>query len=250
MYAAGQGDGDKRGLNHLGHEGLVKRVIGGHWGLAPKLQKLAIENRIKAYNLPQGVISHMYRDIAAHKPRTITAVGLGTFVDPRLGGGKINQVTTEDLVELITFDGKEYLAYKTSSHQHCYPPRNNGRYRWQYHHGKEALTLECLAIAAAARNSNGFVIVQVERVADRGTLDARQVKIPGILVDCVVVAPPEHHWQTFSEMYNPSFSCEIKIPVQSIPPMEMNERKIISRRAAFELKPNSVVNLGLGCLKE
>ena len=108
---------------------------------------------------------------------------------------------------------------------------------------KEALTLESLSMAMAARNSNGFVIVQVERIAERDTLNARQVKIPGILVDCVVVARPENHWQTFAEPYNPSLSCEIKIPMQSIPPMEMSERKIISRRAAFELRPNSVVNL-------
>ncbi|MGD9284527.1 MAG: CoA-transferase, partial [Desulfobacterales bacterium] len=246
LYAAGQGDGAERGLNHLGHAGLVKRVIGGHWGLVPKLQKLAIDNKIVAYNLPQGVISHMYRDIAAHKPRTITTVGLGTFVDPRNGGGKINEMTTEEIVELIEFDGSEYLAYKTLPINVALLRGTTGDTDGNITMEKEALTLESLAIATAAKNSNGFVIVQVERIADRGTLNARQVKIPGIMVDCVVVSRPENHWQTFAEVYNPSFSSEHKIPMQSIEPMEMSPRKIIARRAAFELKANSVVNLGIG----
>ena len=246
LYAAGQGDGAERGLNHFGHDGLVKRVIGGHWGLVPKLQKLAIENKIVAYNLPQGVISHMYRDIAAHKPRTITTVGLGTFVDPRNGGGKINEMTTDDIVELVEFDGNEYLAYKTLPINVALLRGTTADTDGNITMEKEALTLESLAIAMAAKNSNGFVIVQVERIADRGTLNARHVKIPGIMVDCVVVSQPENHWQTFAEIYNPSFSSEHKIPMQSIDPMEMSPRKIIARRAAFELKANSVVNLGIG----
>jgi propionate CoA-transferase len=246
VYAAGQGDGKERGLNHLGHLGLVKRVVGGHWGLVPKLQKLALDNKIEGYNLPQGVISHMYRDIAAHKPRTITTVGIGTFVDPLNGGGKINAITTEDLVERLQFDGKDYLAYKTFPIHIAILRGTTADTDGNITMEKEALTLEALAIATAARNSGGFVIVQVERVADRGTLNARQVKIPGIMVDCVVVSEPENHWQTFGTPYDPSFSSEIKVPVQSLPPMEMGDRKIIARRAAFELIPNSVVNLGIG----
>lgn len=248
VYASGQGDSGERGLNHLAVDGMCTTVIGGHWGLAPKLGGLAAENKLAAYNLPQGVISGLFREIAAKRPGVITHVGLDTFVDPRLEGGKMNRAAHEagDMVKLIELEGEEKLFYPAFPIDIAVIRATYADERGNCTFEREGVYAEALAQAQAAHNSGGRVIVQVEKVVSYGCLDARLIRLPGIYVDALVVARPENHMQTFGTQYDPAFSGEIRTPLNALSPLPMGARKIIARRAAMELTPCAVTNLGIG----
>lgn len=249
IYAAGQGDGKDKGLNHLAHEGMVSKVIGGHWGLAPKLGTLALENKIQGYNLPQGVISYMFRDIASGKKGTISKIGIGTFVDPQLQGGKVNEVTTEEIVKDISIEGERYLYFKAPSKIDFAILRGtlsdeDGNISLE----KEALTLESLALAMATRNSGGKIAVQVEKKVKNGSINPKLVGIPSIFVDYVVVcSDAKYHHQTFGTEYDETFVNSSILVNDLKKKSALDERKIIARRCAMFLsKDDKILNYGIG----
>lgn len=247
VYCAGQGDGKDCGANHFGHENMVKRVVGGHFKTAPKLSQLAVDEKIEAYNFPQGTLTQWFRNVAGKKPGVITKVGLNTFVDPRIEGGKINKKTTQDLVEVIELGNEEWLWYKPFPIDVAFIRGTTADENGNISIEKECVSLELLSIAQAARNSGGIVIVQVERIVKSGSLHPMNVKVPGIVVDYIVVAEQANHKQTFSEIYNPAYSGEMNVSALSDNcTMRLDERKVIARRAAMELIPNAIVNLGIG----
>lgn len=246
VFAAGQGDGGERGLNHLAEEGLLKRIIGGHFNLTPRLGNLINENKVLAYNLPQGTLSQWFRDIAGRRPGTVTKVGLRTFVDPRLEGGKLNEGTTEDIVEVIKMNDEEWLWYKPQTINVGIIRGTTADQNGNISMEGEIGTGEALAIAEAAHACGGVVIAQVKQVAIQGTLDPKDIKIPGVIVDYVVEGDIPDHFMTWDYEFNPAFNGDLKVPVDSLTAMPLTNRKIIARRCAMELIPNAVVNLGIG----
>lgn len=251
VFPSGCGDGGKGeqtfGLDHVAHEGMVKRVIAGHVGLAKKFSAMINENKFAAYNFPQGVVVHLYRAIAGGKPGVLTSVGLKTFADPRVEGGKMNQAASEeDFVEVVGINGRDYLFYRSIPIDVAIIRGTVGDEFGNITVEKEGVLLETLHIAEAAKNSGGIVIAQVKEVAQRGTLHPQDIYVPGIMTDYLVKAAPENHKMNCSIDYDPSFTGEVKVPVSSLPPMKMSPRKIIAKRCAMELKLDTTINLGIG----
>ncbi len=247
-YAASQGDSGERALNHFGNEGCVKRVVGGHWNVLPRLQKLARDGKIEAYNFPQGVIAHMFRNAAQGLPFTISKTGMYTFCDPRLEGGKLNDVTKEDLVEVIELRGEEFLMYHTPKIDVAILRGTYADEMGNISKEKEVLSLDGTSIASAAKANGGIVIVQVEDIVERGSLDPKLVSIPCVMVDYVVKTSDvlKFHGQSFATGYNPALSGQTKAVLSETPPLPLNNRKVCARRAAAEFRSGDTGNLGIG----
>ncbi|MDR0875351.1 MAG: acyl CoA:acetate/3-ketoacid CoA transferase [Clostridiales Family XIII bacterium] len=241
------GDWKERGVTRLGIEGLVSKWTATHVGNAFALNDLVLANKIECHWIPLGVALNLWREIGAGRDGVMTKVGLGTFVDPRLGGGKMNDKTKDEVVELRVFQGEEYLFFKGFSVDVALIRGTTADENGNISMEKDGFVNEGLELAMATHNTGGIVIVQVEHLATADTIHPKSVRIPGILVDYVVQATKlEACWQTGGVIYEPSFSGDIVRPVDTIAPMELNERKCIARRCAMELRPGNVVNLGVG----
>ncbi len=246
FHVSGLGDWKSTGLNQLTGDGLVRRNVGGHYGMSPKYAQLILDNKIEAYCWPQGVMSQWLREVAAGRPGLVTHIGLKTFIDPRVEGGKLNARTTEDLIEVVTLAGREWLLYRAFPLNVCFIRGTTADEKGNITLEQEPAFLEVLPMAMATRNSGGIVIAQVKRLAQAGTLPAKLVKVPHTLVDHVVVHPGQ--WQSVESEYNPAFSGEVRVPAASLAPMPLDERKVIARRAVLEIVrlPRAVLNMGVG----
>ncbi len=244
IHAVGIGDRKLKGAARFRHPGMLKRSITGALVDSPPLVELARDNKIESYTLPQGVIAQLTREIAAGRPGLISRVGLHTFVDPRQLGGRQSASAKEDLVELITIEGKEWLQFKPFPLDIVLLRGSTADEDGNVSMEQEAIPGEVLSSAQAGRRLGAAVVVQVKRLARRGTLPARGIKIPGILVDYIVVDPNQS--QTYATDYSPSYAGEVRVPLEAMPRLPFSERKIIARRAAMELVPGAICNLGAG----
>lgn len=238
------GDWESTGFSRLALPGLARRVISAGFNNCPAIAELANEDRIEAYTLPQGVLSQLTREMAAGRPGLLTRIGLGTFVDPRQQGGKQSARTTEDLVRVMEIDDEEYLFYRALPIDVAVIRGTTADEEGNVTLEDEVIFGEVLSLATAARRNGGKVICQVKRVARSGTLPPKQVKVPAPLVDHIVVVPKQ--MQTYQTAFNPAYAGQIREPDTRIRRLPHDIRKVIARRAAMELFPGAVVNLGYG----
>ncbi len=249
LHGAGQSD-RINGIQRLAHPGLVKRIIGSHWGLAPKWGEMIHKNEVEAFCLPQGQLVHLFRAMASGKPGNFSKVGVGTFVDPRIEGGKMNGSAhaCDDIVEVLSLHGEEYLFYKSNPIDVAIIRGTTADERGNITMEEEAIKLEAISVAQAAKNNGGKVFAQVKYLAKSGSLHPKDIVVPGIYVDGIIISEnqEEDHRQTASYFFDPIYSGDLKIPEASSDPYPFNIRKIIGRRAVMELFPNAVVNLGTG----
>lgn len=249
LHSAGQSD-RKRGFMHLAHEGLLQRIYGSHWGLCPGLMELISQNKVEAYCMPQGQIAQLYREMACGLPGKLSKVGLGTFVDPRVEGGKMNDRTKKlpDIIKVVELNGEEYLLYPSIPLDFVIIRGTTADERGNITTEEEGMKLENLSAAMAAKRFGGKVIAQVKRVAQHGTLHPKQVNVPGVFVDAIVVCndPLEDHRQTSSWFFNPAYCGDLRIPMNNVAPLPFSIRKVIGRRAMMELYPGAIINLGTG----
>ncbi|UCC90656.1 MAG: acyl CoA:acetate/3-ketoacid CoA transferase [Dehalococcoidia bacterium] len=246
LIPGGAGDLRGAGFDHFAHEGFIRKVIAPYFNLTPALGRMVLEEKVECYMLPSGVICQLLRDIGAKRPGLITHVGLKTFVDPRLEGGKLNSISKEDYIELIEIDGKEWLRYKPIHIDVAILKVTTADEFGNATMEKEAGFLVTLPMAIATHNCGGKVIEQVERVTVTGTLNPQHVQVPGSLVDAIVIARPEHHWMTWREQYNPARSGEVRVADIGLPVVPMRLEKVVARRVLYELEAGKVVNLGAG----
>lgn len=249
VHSCGQSDRD-RGIQHFSHEEMLYRIIGGHWGLQPRMMKLISENKILAYCIPQGQFAQLYRSMAGGEPGKITKVGLGTFIDPRIDGGKMNAITKDapDIVDVVTIDGEEYMRYKPIPLDYCIIRGTYVDEMGNLTTDEEAMQLEVFSAVMACKKFGGKVIAQAKYKVKSGTLHCKRVTVPGIFIDAVVMCPnpEEDHRQTHSFAFDPAYCGDIKVPVSDSDALPMNLRKVIGRRALMELQVNDVLNVGTG----
>ncbi|MHA1151335.1 MAG: acyl CoA:acetate/3-ketoacid CoA transferase [Alphaproteobacteria bacterium] len=238
------GDWENTGFNLLAHPGLAKRVVSAGFNNCPKIAELALADAIEAYTLPQGVLSQLCRDMAAGRPGLLTPIGLNTFVDPRHGGGKQSRRATEDLVELVTMGGRDYLFYQCIPINVAVIRGTTADRRGNVTMEEEAYSGENFSIAAAARRLGGIVVCQVKQIDETGLCNGKDVKVPGALIDYLVVAPDQR--QTYQTAFDPAYAGAVRRSDTELPILPFNVRKVMARRGAMELFPGALVNLGFG----